>query len=141
MIRAVVDTNLIVSALFWGGLPRALLDAAKARKFRMVVSNPLVIELKEVMARPKFADRLAEIGETVESLLETDYFALVEVVEAANIEPVVIDDPDDDILIACALGGAASYIISGDHHLLNLGQYLNITVVTASQFLEHLSEA
>lgn len=102
----------------------------------MLTTPELVSELKDVISRPKFAKRLAEIGETVESLMETDYYALVEVVEASTIDPVIIDDPDDDALIACALGGVAEYIVSGDHHLLELEVYEGIKMVSIRQFLE-----
>ena len=141
MIRAVIDTNIIVSAFFWGGLPRAALDAARAKRFRMVTTEELIDELKVVISRPKFADRLAQIGETVDSLLENDYRALVEVVEPSTIEPVIIDDPDDDALIACAIGGAADYIISGDHDLLDLGAYQSIKMWTVKRFLEEAVES
>lgn len=62
-------------------------------------------------------------------------------VEPAKIEPIIVDDPDDDALIACALGGAADYIISGDHHLLDLGEYQNIKMWTVSRFLEEVVES
>ncbi|MCC6457132.1 MAG: putative toxin-antitoxin system toxin component, PIN family [Caldilineaceae bacterium] len=136
MIRAVIDTNIIVSAFFWGGLPRAALNAARTKRCRMITTENLIDELKDVISRPRFVKRLAQIGETVDSLLENDYRALVEVVEPAQIEPVILDDPDDDALIACALGGAADYIISGDHHLLDLGEYQSIKIWTVNRFLE-----
>ncbi|MBZ0293624.1 MAG: putative toxin-antitoxin system toxin component, PIN family [Anaerolineae bacterium] len=140
MIRAVIDTNIIVSAFFWGGLPRAALNAARAKRFQMITSEHLIDELKDVISRPKFASRLMLIGETVDSLLESDYRSLVEVVEPAKIEPVITSDIDDDALIACAIGGAADYIISGDHHLLELKQYLSIKMWTVNQFLEEISK-
>lgn len=130
MIRAVIDTNHIVSAFFWGGAPRKVLDAARAKRFRVITTRELIDELKDVISHPKFAGRLAQIGETVDSLLENDYRALVEVVKPAQIEPIITDDPDDDALIACALGGAADYIISGDHHLLDLNEYQSIKMWT-----------
>ncbi|MCC6616485.1 MAG: putative toxin-antitoxin system toxin component, PIN family [Anaerolineae bacterium] len=140
MIRAVIDTNIIVSALFWGGAPRAVLNAARAKRFQMITSKELIDELRDVISRPKFAERLAQVGDTVDSLLETDYHALVEVVDPAQTEPIIADDPDDNALIACALGGAADYIISGDHHLLDLGEYQGIKLWTANRFLEEAVE-
>ena len=140
MIRAVIDTNIIVSAFFWGGTPRAVLDAARAKRFQMITAKEMIDELADVISRPKFADRLAQIGDTVDSLLENDYRALVEVVKLAEIESIIVDDPDDDALIACALGGAADYIISGDHHLLDMGEYQGIKMWTVSRFLEEAIE-
>jgi uncharacterized protein len=106
----------------------------------MISTDEMINELKEVISRPKFATRLALIGETADSLLENDYRTLVEVVEPAHIQPVIADDPDDDILIACALGGAADYIVSGDHHLLDLGQYQTIRIWSINRFLEEAIE-
>lgn len=130
MIRAVLDTNVIVSAFFWGGVPREVLDAARAKRLRLITTEAMIEELKDVISRPKFADRLAEIGETAESLIENDYRALVEVVEAAKIEPVILAGPDDDAILACAVGGEADYIVSGDKHLLGLETYQTIKIWT-----------
>ena len=141
MIRAVIDTNIIVSAFFWGGIPRAVLEAARAKRFQMIATDELIAELIEVISRPKFADRLAQINETVNSLLETDYYALIEIVQPAQIEPVIVDDPDDDALIACAIGGSADYIISGDHHLLDLSEYQRIEVWTVKRFWESIARS
>lgn len=140
MIRAVIDTNIVVSAFFWGGQPRTVLNAARTKRFRMISTEAMLDELKEVISRPKFADRLALIGETAESLLENDYRALVEIVEPAHIELVIADDPEDDILIACALGGAADFIVSGDHHLLDMEQYQTIRIWPVNRFLEAVIE-
>ena len=140
MIRAVLDTNIIVSGFFWGGNPRAVLNAARYNQFRMITSEVLIEELYDVISRPKFADRLQQINETPESLLESGYRALVEIVEPATIEPVILDDPDDDALIACAIGGGADYIVSGDHHLLDLREYLNIKIWDANRFLREAIE-
>ena len=79
----------------------------------------MLAELSRVLARPKFAMRLAEVGRTPENLVE-DYRLLVDLIEPARIQPVIEADPKDDIVLACALGGKANYIVSGDHHLLDL---------------------
>ncbi len=136
MIRAVVDTNIIVSAFFWGGLPRLLLNAARDSKFRIVCTEELLNELKDVISRPKFAARLAQIGGTTDELVDSQYRALVEIVSPAAVGNVISADIDDDALLACAVGGGADYIVSGDHHLLDLGTYQDIRCVTLRQFLE-----
>ena len=62
-------------------------------------------------------------------------------VEAAKIEAVILDDPDDDNLISCAFGGSADYIVSGDHHLLDLVEYQNIKMWTVTRFLSDALES
>lgn len=59
-------------------------------------------------------------------------------VEISNSLHFVVDDPDDDKVIECAVIGKASYIVSGDHHLLDLKEYKNIQIVPASNFLEFI---
>lgn len=140
MIRVVLDTNIVVSAFFWGGLPREVLNAARNKHCEIVTSEVLIEELKDVISRPKFVQQLERIDETVETLIREGYQMLVEIVQPAKIEPVISDDPDDDAVIACALGGAADYIVSGDQHLLELGQYNGIRIVTVKQFLEDILE-
>lgn len=139
MIRAVLDTNILVSAFFWGGVPRLVIDAARENQYRLVTSEILIAELLDVVSRRKFAVRLQAIAETSESLIEDGYRTLAEVVEPAPLQPIIKDDPDDDHLIACAIGDNTNYIVSGDHHLLELGTYQTIKMVTVNQFvLENL---
>jgi putative PIN family toxin of toxin-antitoxin system len=62
-----------------------------------------------------------------------------EVVAITGQLKVVVDDPDDDKVIECAVVGKADYIVTGDRHLLTLGQYSNISIVKAAQFISILS--
>lgn len=63
-MRFVLDTNLLVSGVISGGLPRRLLDGAKAGEFELCTSEMLLAELHEVLSRDKFAGRLAQAGLT-----------------------------------------------------------------------------
>ncbi len=62
--------------------------------------------------------------------------ATAEVVSVPNVPSVVADDPDDDEVIACAVAAKANYIISGDRHLLKIGNYDDIFIVNANQFID-----
>ncbi len=99
----------------------------------------LLGELQDVLSRPKFADWLVQAGVTADELV-LGYAALAVVVAPAAIELVVADDPDDDAVLACAVAAAANAIVSGDPHLLALGQYAGIPIWTAAQLLEALRE-
>jgi putative PIN family toxin of toxin-antitoxin system len=138
-MRVVFDTNITISGLMWSGAPAQAMTAAMAGQFTLVSSEPLAAELRDVLSRPKFASRLETIGRTVEAFL-ANYQALVEMVEAAAIEPVIRDDPDDDAVLACAVGGGADYIVSGDRHLLDLGSYAGIQILDVSRFLEVVAD-
>ncbi|GAC1404188.1 MAG: hypothetical protein NVSMB56_18820 [Pyrinomonadaceae bacterium] len=79
-------------------------------------------ELEDVLSREKFAPRLEAAKVTAHELV-SGYAALTTVVEVESIEPVILADPDDDVVLACALAAQCEIITSGDSHLLDLKQY------------------
>ncbi|MFU8891963.1 MAG: putative toxin-antitoxin system toxin component, PIN family [Anaerosomatales bacterium] len=130
MIRAVLDTNTIVSGLGWGGPPGAELDAALAGHFQIVTSPALLDELRRVLGYPKLQ---AVIGDTDELVR---LFALAAVVVTPTATVAVSRDPDDDRLIEAALAANADVIVTGDQDLLTLGHMAQIQVLTPREFLE-----
>ena len=94
-MRTVADTNIVVSGLLWRGPPRQLLDAARQGTVELFTSGALLAELEEVLQREKFFKRLAAAQVQAHDLV-TGYAALATVVQPAQIEPVVLRDPDDD---------------------------------------------
>ncbi len=136
-MRVVADTNTIVSALLWKGSPRQILNMARRGNVALYTSLALLAELEDVLNREKFSERLEAANVTVEDLV-LGYAALATLVKPERIEPTIIDDPDDDAILACAVGAKAEIIVSGDHHLLKLGQYKDTNILTAQQLLERL---
>ena len=139
-MRVVADTNTLVSGLLWQGAPRRLVDAAQEGLVHFVTSQALIDELKRVLARPKFAARMKHVGVTADTLLAT-YSANAELVVPANIPPTVLTDPDDDTVLAAALGGQAMLIISGDRDLLDLKRFHDIPIVTVGAALALIARA
>lgn len=138
-MRIVIDTNLLVSGVISAGLPRQLVDAAKAGEFELCTSEVLLAELLDVIARSKFAARLAQAGFTPMDVVE-DLRTLAVVVSPITIARVVLTDPDDDHVLAAALTGAADLIASGDKRdLLPLGSYQGIPIITAREALERIA--
>ncbi|HEX5418376.1 MAG TPA: putative toxin-antitoxin system toxin component, PIN family [Gammaproteobacteria bacterium] len=137
MTRAVTDTNIVVSAFLWGGTPREILDAARCKTITLFTSAALIAELEEVLSREKFAKRIAEVGSSVTEMLG-DYLTLAKLVQPTE-HPIVVRDPDDDQVIACALGAEAEVIVSGDTDLLALGSYRGIEILSAAQMLRRLT--
>lgn len=119
-MRVVLDTNVTVSGLLWHGAPRRVVEAARNGQIEIVSSAELVAELEEVLRRPKLAARLAQVGSTPEELL-AGYLALVVVIRAAPLPAPISVDPDDDVVLACALAARAEAVVSGDDDLLSLG--------------------
>src|SRR5947207_747541 len=137
MIRVVLDTNIIVSALFWKGLPRIVFDAALDKRYFALTTDALTAELKRVLTYPKFAQQIANQALGTEQLV-ADYPMIAITVLPGDVPPDIVRDPKDREVLACALGGKADSIISGDKDLLVLGMYEGIPVVSPDQFLQRL---
>lgn len=137
-MRSVLDTNLLVSGVIAAGLPRRLVDGAKAGEFELCTSEVLLAELLDVLSRGKFAARLEQAGLTPQSIVD-DLRRIAVVVAPADTPRVVPIDPDDDHVIAAALTGQADLIASGDKRdLLPLGGFAGIPIVTAGEAVERL---
>jgi uncharacterized protein len=102
-MRVVLDTNLWVSGLLWRGLPWQLLQLAEQGLVEPCVSAAMAAELAEVLAYPKLAPRLGQLGVTAAELAERVVgLASVWDVPAFDGDPIVKADPDDDIFLLCA---------------------------------------
>lgn len=136
-MRVVADTNVVISGIFWQGAPRAILDAAREGRIEIFTSAILLVELEDVLSREKFAEKLAQIGANTRDIV-LGYASLAYLVEPAIVEPVIIADPDDDQVLACAVAAKASVIVSGDSDLLNLKKYEEIEIITAPELKDRL---
>jgi putative PIN family toxin of toxin-antitoxin system len=114
------------------------LDAARDRIIELFTSAVLLEELEDVLSREKFAVRLESANVTAHELV-LGYAALATIVEAEFIEPVILADPDDNAVLACALAAQCEVITSGDSHLLDLKQYKEVRILTASELVGELS--
>lgn len=92
------------------------------------------------MQRDKFARRLILAGQKVNTLVE-GYEALATLIEPMPVTPVIHDDPEDDHVLACAHAAQADYIVSGDQHLLGLGQYGAIPIVRPADLIARLDRS
>ncbi len=137
-MRFVLDTNLLVSGVIAAGLPRRLLDGAKAGEFELCTSEVLLAELLDVLSRAKFAARLSQADLTPQGIVD-DLRRIAVVVSPIDTPRVVPTDPDDDHVIAAAVTGQADLIASGDKRdLLPLGSFAGIEIVTAREAVERL---
>ena len=136
-MRVVADTNVVVSGLFWRGNERRVLEAARDGLIELFTSAALLEELEDVLSREKFAARLRAAGPTRRELV-SGYAALAALVEPEKIAPTVIEDPDDDNVLACAVTARCEVIVSGDSHLLRLKQYEQLRILTAAELLAEI---
>ena len=129
--RAVLDTNIFLSALMFGGPPEVLVRAARAGRIQLVTSPQILAELAMILKK-KFAWSGEDV---VEAVIAVGRHA--DMVKPRQRLGVLDDEPDNRIL-ECAVEGKADYIVSGDHHLLRLKRFGSIAILGASELLSKL---
>lgn len=139
MLRVVIDTNVIVSGIISRkGAPAEILNAWRERHFLLLISPAIVAEVRSVLGYPRIREKYTlsdlEIDQMI-SLLEHDALLVPGTADVAGSLPA---DAQDEMFLACAVDGGADVIVSGDHHLLDLGEYQDIPIIKARRFLEQL---
>jgi putative PIN family toxin of toxin-antitoxin system len=135
MLRVVLDTNVLVSAIISSGKPRELFRKGISKEFCIVTSDLLLRELAAVLRRPKFKTDEDEIRRIILALMQS-----AEVVEVVSKFKLVEEDPKDDMVVETAYDGKANLIVSGDSHLLALNSFRGIKIVGVKQMLTSLEE-
>jgi hypothetical protein len=127
----IIDTNVLVSALLFGGVPGKLILLWKEGIVRPRASKEIIEEYIRVLAYPKF--ELSE--EEINFLLHYEILPCFEILRIKEGPTLVAKDPSDDKFIRCAQAAGAKIIISGDQHLLKLSPYRQIRILSPSDFL------
>jgi len=135
-VLIVIDTNLWVSGLLWRGLPWRLLRLAEKGQVTLCMTPTMVAELAEVLTYERLHLRLQQLDLTPADLIAhvLAVVSLFDVPDSAQV-PIVVADPDDDVFLRCAVVAGAAYVVSGDHHLLDLEEYAGIPILTVRDFL------
>ena len=136
-MRIVVDTNVVVSGLLFGGAPLKVLRAASLGIVDLFTSNALVAEFAEVIERPHLDRKFSEANTTRRRLV-SDYQAIVTVMNVAPLAEKVSRDIDDDEVLACALAADCEFIVTGDKDLLVLSEYRGIRILNPTDFLAEI---
>lgn len=136
-MKIVLDTNILISALIKQGKPRNL-SREIIHNHTLIISKELLEELAITSNEPKIlryvnqqdiADFLRDLASSAEFVRTRSRFRLVK------------DDPEDDIVLRTAFDGKASYVASGDKHLLALKQFRRIKIVTVDEMLKILTRS
>jgi putative PIN family toxin of toxin-antitoxin system len=135
-----LDTNTVVSGLLWKGIEHGLLTEIGGRTDIALYASPkLLAELADVLSRNKLARAVAASGLSPDQSMSR-YLEVVRVVTPTDVPPVILADPDDDHVLACALAARVDLIVSGDPHLLNLNSYQGIPIVGTREALERIAK-
>jgi putative PIN family toxin of toxin-antitoxin system len=137
-VRAVADTNVLLSGLFWRGRPHALLEQVRAGTLTLISSPALLAELAEVMNRPKFQAILVRSNTDSEQTLG-ELRRLAEIIDPPRLPAPVSRDPSDDAVLALAAASQADLIITGDADLLTLGSHAGIPIIDPAEALTRIS--
>ncbi len=131
----VLDTNVMISALLsTEGSPAQIIDLWEAGEFDIATSAPLLDEVKRVLGYEKIKKSLKCTPEEINRLIGGWRTAAIYVEPEEELE-VIEDDPDDNRVLECAVAADADYIVSGDHHLLDLGEYRGIEILPTVGFV------
>jgi putative PIN family toxin of toxin-antitoxin system len=130
-VRAVIDTNVLISATFWPGKPKQLLNQVRRGKITFLTSEVLLAELKEVLTRE---DKPFTLSEEDAHRVIMQIRNIAEIIEPCSLVTTCRDETDNRVL-ECALDGRADWIITGDKHLLELELFEGIKITTVANFL------
>lgn len=130
--RVVLDTNIIVSAIEFGGICETIYDMVLRDKIKAVTSFALLEELRRTLIN-KFGHSPEQTDLMISYI--RNHLILVRPVEVID----VLRDKDDNRVLEAAMAGGCSFIVTGDKNLLALGQYQSVKIVTPRQFLDQLS--
>ena len=138
MLRAVLDANVYVSAAIHpAGPPGRIIERfLRTDAFTLVLSPDIVEEVLRALAYPKVRRYLRRDLDA--TLWFEDLVVLAELVPGAAQVSDVSEDPDDDQYLAAAVEGRATFVVTGDPHLLAVGQYEGIRIVSPRAFLDLL---
>jgi putative PIN family toxin of toxin-antitoxin system len=129
-MKVVLDTNVLVSGIFFSGPPASILRAWSLGKFQLVLSPGILDEYTRVSA--ELSDKYPGID--IQRILDL-VVVRSEVFSPAALPQRVCEDPDDDKFFAAAVGTRTKIILSGDKHLLRVAGYQGVSVLTPRQFV------
>lgn len=128
---AVLDTNVLVSGIFFSGAPYQILKSWRDGVIRFVLSNEIIEEYIEVANTLNNRFSGVDFNPILNLIIAHSH-----IVEASPLPHQVCEDADDDKFIACAIAGKSSLIISGDKQLLKVSGYRGISIVAPRPFVE-----
>lgn len=135
-MKIVLDTNVLMSAIFFAGPPHEILSAWRDGRIDLLVSTDILNEYQRVAEELAGKFPLIDVSGILDLVMVN-----AAIVEAPLLSEPVCSDPDDDKFLACAIAGSSRYVVTGDKQLLKVSRYGNVEIVNPRRFLEaHLSK-
>jgi len=131
-VRIVLDNNVIVSGIFWKGVPSEILECWINKKFQLLTTEPIIEEYEKTLTRISKGKNERLVTSWIMFIIENG------IVVNVRKKFQLSSDPDDDKFIDCAVSGNADLIVSGDSHLLDLKSVLDINIVKPKVFISIL---
>lgn len=138
-MKIIIDTNVTISGLLWGGAPNQILKLCKNGMVRILECDETLDEVKIVLQYPKFTDRLSALGTTAAETFAYFMNLATFVPSPETIPDLIKQDPFDNIFLALASKNNAYLIVSGDRHLLEFESFQGIQIVTPSEGVSVIS--
>lgn len=129
-MKIVLDTNVLVSGIFWTGGPSAVLNHWINDRFELLLTDEIFDEYIRILFKISKGEKDDLVNKWLILFAENSTFVTVK--KRFDLSP----DPDDNKFIECAVSGNADFIVSGDSHLLDLKSILNTEAISPSGFLK-----
>lgn len=137
-MKVVLDVNVWISGLLWGGIPGKILKLAKNKEIKIFASEKVLAELEATLELPKLQPRQQYWGYTTQYLMAVVQ-KLIEFCPDRPLQVPQLRDPDDTIILATAVVAKAEVVVTGDLDLLTLQCFENIPIITPKEFLHFYS--
>ena len=139
-MKITIDTNVLISGSLWTGASDKILEKIENKEIDLILSNDIIGEFSEVLnyeeIKNKIIDKGLEIKRTVEKII-----SFSTIIEPSEKLDVITEDPDDNIILECAVEGNVDFIISQDKHLLNLKEFRGIKIMNPTDFLREVDKS
>lgn len=134
MIRIVIDTNVVASGTYWAGDSSKVIELIDDGKIIGILSEDILKEYYRTLNRADILEKIDDIQFRRKAVIGKIFEKMV--IVKPNLKIKKSADPDDDKFLEAAIQGKADYIVSQDHHLLDLKEYQKIKIVTPEKFLK-----
>jgi putative PIN family toxin of toxin-antitoxin system len=130
MIGIVLDTNILISGIFWSGAPKRLVELLAKGHLQGFASPSIIEEYTDVFGRIQ-----KKTGRDGSSDLYDSFLMGLEICDDVQTDHPISRDPDDDKFVLCAMASGCNLVISGDNDLLEIESWGDVVILAASDFL------